>query len=220
MIDPQIKILGVSKAFSLNSILKNVNISFFSGEVIGISGANGSGKTTFIKMLCGLISPDCGTITINGFDITFDRVKVMQSMGVLLDGPRSLYWRLSAWENYKYFSGLKGIFGDTANIQGQKLLQLFDLWELRHEAVESYSLGMKQKLSICCALSHNPKTIILDEPTTALDYTSKTRLKELIMKFSKENKTVIVTSHELEILKEVCDRQVTIANRMLLENPL
>lgn len=218
MIEHQIKIIDLSKAFSSKSLLKNVSISFFPGEVVGILGANGSGKTTFIKMLCGLISPDTGTISINGLDSVQDRAMIMQCMGVLLEGSRSLYWRLSAWENYKYFAGLKGIFGETVRIQGESHLKLFDLWHTRNQAVESFSLGMKQKLSICCSLSHNPEIIILDEPSTGLDYPSRTCLKDLIRKFSAEHKIVIVTSHEQTLIQEVCTRQLTIANGMFLEH--
>lgn len=218
MIEHRVKIHDVSKAFASKHILKNVNFSFSPGEIVGISGMNGSGKTTFIKLLCGLICPDSGSISINGFDISIDRVRAMQCVGVLLDGSRNLYWRLSAWENYKYFSGLKGVFGDVAKIRGEELLQVFDLWNVRNQAVESFSAGMKQKLSICCALSHHPNTIILDEPTTNLDNHSKTRLNELIKNFLNERKIVIITSHEHAILKEICTRRVSISNGVLLEN--
>lgn len=216
MIEPRIEIIAVSKNYLSKCVFKNINVSFFPGEIIGLTGKNGSGKTTLVKMLCGLIAPDAGAILIDSLNISQDKRKIMKTMGVLLDGSRSLYWRLSAWENYRYFAGLKGIFGTTVQTLGQELMQLFDLWDVKHQPVESFSLGMKQKLSLCCALCHNPTTIILDEPTIAIDAASKICMKRLLEKLSQDGKTVIITSHENEMLQEICTRHVIISNTDLL----
>jgi ABC-type multidrug transport system ATPase subunit len=205
------------KNFGSKPILQDVNIALLPGEVIGIWGANGSGKTTFIKILCGLIHPDRGNVIIRGRDLSQVRKEVMGFMGVLLGGARSLYWRLSAWENYKYFSGLKGIFGKQMQVQGENLLKSFGLWNLRHQMVESFSLGMQQKLAICCCLAHNPQIILLDEPTLSLDEESQKILLKLIGSYGKESRTVLLACHEKEILSKICTRQVEILKGRLVE---
>ncbi len=206
----KVKITNVSKTFNSKLIFQNINVSFHQAQIIGILGANGSGKTTFIKILCGLIHPDSGSISINNLDVTCNRSKIMRHIGVLLDGSRCLFWRLSAWHNFVYFCGLKGIFGKTIHKIGVEAFNFFDLWEFRHQKVETFSCGMKQKLSIICALAHNPNVIFLDEPTTGFDHKSRCSFEILIKKLSSENKTIIIASHDKEIIGNVCNRFITI----------
>ncbi len=212
-----VQVHNISKTFSTHLILHNINMSLFPGEILGVSGANGSGKTTFIKLICGLISPDNGNICIHGHDVTRERIKAMKHLGVLLDGTRNLYWRLSAWQNFVYFAGLKGIFGDIMRIEGEFLLKYFGLWDVRHQKIESFSLGMKQKLSLCCTLSHNPNIILLDEPTIGLDFESQQLLVDLLKIKALEQKTILILSHELEMLKTLCHRRIVINDRTFLE---
>lgn len=215
-----IKIKNISKTFSARLVLNNINTYFFSGQITGISGENGSGKTTFIKLISGLILPDVGNVYIHGLDVAIDRLEVMSHLGVLLDGTRNLYWRLSAWQNFVYFSGLKGIFGDVLRKEGKQLLKYFGLWDVRNQKVESFSLGMKQKLSICCTLSHNPDVILLDEPTIGLDHESQQLLLELIKIKASESKTILMLSHDLEMLNTVCHRKITINNGTFYESQI
>lgn len=212
MCQDRITIKNVSKAFASRSILKEINVSFSSGQVVGILGANGSGKTTLIKLMCGLVYPDEGSILINGLDIASNRFKIMSDLGVLLDGSRGLYWRLSAWQNFVYFSGLKGKFGKSVKEQGKYLFTYFGLSDKRDQKVESFSLGMKQKLSICCALSHGPNVILLDEPTIGLDCEAQELLMRLIKSKAVELKTILIASHDVEMLNNICDQKFTICN--------
>ncbi len=207
----------MSKSFASQLILKDVSVSFLPGQVVGVLGANGSGKTTFIKLICGLVSPDKGSIVINGLNIVSNRRIIMASLGVLLDGSRHLYWRLSAWQNFTYFSGLKGLFGDSVQQRGKTLLSLFGLWDQRNQKVESFSLGMRQKLSMCCALAHDPHIILLDEPTSGLDSDSQHLLATLLQARALEKKTILVASHDVHLLNQICDRQVVIEKGCVLE---
>lgn len=215
-----VQVHNISKTFSAHLILHNINTSLFPGEITGISGPNGSGKTTFIKLISGLISPDSGNISIHGLDIATERLVVMKHLGVLLDGTRNLYWRLSAWQNFVYFAGLKGVFGEILRKEGEFLLKYFGLWDVRNQKVESFSLGMKQKLSICCTLSHNPKVILLDEPTIGLDCESQLLLVELLKIKALELKTILVLSHDMEMIKTLCDRKIIIDNGTFLESAI
>lgn len=205
-------IRNVSKSFASRIILRNINATFLPGEIIAIVGSNGCGKTTFLKLLCGLILPDSGTISINGLDIIKERLTVMSSLGIVLDGTRSLYWKLSAWQNFVYFAGLKGVFGEKVKYEGEKLLKLFGLWTTKNQKVESFSLGMKQKLSICCALTHNPDIILFDEPTTGLDQNSQGILLDLIKAKSSASKTILIATHDLELVQNICSRKIAISN--------
>jgi len=187
-----INVKNISKSFSNKNILENVNVSFYEKEIIGIIGLNGAGKTTFLKMLCGIIYPDNGSILINGLNIQLQRTDVMKNLGALLNGSRNLYWRLSAWKNFVYFSGLKGVFGNILLERGKNIFKIFNLWEVKDQKVETLSNGMKQKLSIACILAHNPNVILLDEPMLGLDASSQESLENfLINACQKENKTIV-----------------------------
>ena len=209
-----INVKNVSKTFSNKNILENINISFSEKEIIGVIGLNGAGKTTFLKMLCGIIYPDNGSILINGLNIQLQRTDVMENLGALLNGSRNLYWRLSAWQNFVYFSGINGVFGNLLLERGQNIFKTFNLWEVKDQKVEILSNGMKQKLSIACILAHNPNVILLDEPMLGLDASSQEILEDyLINACQNENKTIIIASHDQKTINKICTRIITIKNR-------
>lgn len=187
---------------------------------MGILGNNGIGKTTFLKVLCGLIASDEGSITINQHDVLKHRTNVMRGLGVLLDGSRGLYWRLSAWQNYLYFSSLKGVFGEMASKQGEFIFKFFKIWDVRHLKVETFSLGMKQKLAICCTLAHKPNVLLLDEPTTGLDADSKELFKEIIQYQLTDNRTVVIAGHDIDLLKNLKSQLFTIEKGCFKESLL
>lgn len=206
----RIRINNLTKKYSSRCIVQQINISFYSGEIIGFIGENGVGKTTFIKLLCGLIQPDDGQIFINDINIKKNKAKCMQSMGVLLEGSRSIYWRLSAWQNFIYFSGLKGIFGKEACKIAEQLFTLLDLWEVKDKKVETFSYGMKQRLAFACSISHYPSVILLDEPTTGLDVCSNLILESFVKRLSHDNKTIIIASHDHAMVKRLAHKTIRI----------
>lgn len=210
-----ISVVGVSKTFGKKTLFKNLNFTSHAGEIIGLTGSNGIGKTTLLKLLCGLIHPDCGTIYLKGIEVHSNRKKYMQDMGAFLEGSRTVYWRLSALQNIIYFSGLKGIFGKRADSQAEKMLRFFDLWDVKHKKVETFSFGMKQRLALACSLTHAPSIIILDEPTSGLDHVSVEMFKTYIRVLAEEKKTIIMAAHDQNIIHDVSNRILRIENGIL-----
>jgi len=206
----RVKIINVSKTFGDTPLFCQANFSFYAGEIIGLSGNNGVGKTTFIKLLCGLIYPDSGQISLNGIDVKKNRTKCMRDVGALLEGSRSLYWRLSALQNFIYFAGLKSIFGKHAFARAEKILQLFDLWDVRNSKVETFSFGMKQRLSLACSVSHSPSILLLDEPTSGLDAISAKMLENYMILLAGENNTIVLASHDHKMIERVSTRRLII----------
>jgi len=211
----RVNIINVSKKFGGVSLFCRANFSFYAGEIIGLSGNNGAGKTTFIKLLCGLIYPDSGQISVNGIDIKKNRTRCMRDVGVLLEGSRSLYWRLSAMQNFIYFAGLKSVFGKGAFTRAEKALQCFDLWDVRNSKVETFSFGMKQRLSLACSVSHSPSIILLDEPTSGLDAISAKMLENYIILLANENRTIVLASHDHKMIERVSTRRLIIDNGII-----
>lgn len=211
----RIKISNLSKRYSDRFVFQCINFSFYTGSTIGLLGDNGVGKTTLIKLICGLIYPDAGQVFVNGIDIQKHRSKSMQSMGVFLEGSRSTYWKLTAWQNLLYFSGLKGTFGKAAHGRAENLLKKFDLWDERNIKVESLSFGMKQRLALACSVSHDPSIILLDEPTSGLDRQSNVIFEGFIHQLASENKLVIIASHDHDMIKRIGNSALIIKNGTL-----
>jgi ABC-2 type transport system ATP-binding protein len=179
------------------------------GQVIGFLGPNGAGKTTTIKMICSLITPSKGSITLNGFSIERNRHEAIWQIGAVLEGTRNIYWQLSAWQNLMYFGRLKGIYGKALNQQAEKLLSALELSHKKDEPVESFSRGTQQKVAIACSLIADPPIILLDEPTLGLDVKAARTIKQwLVYLAQSEQKTIVLTTHQLDIAEQVCERIV------------
>lgn len=206
-----IKINHLKKDFASKKIFHNFNLSLQRGQVYGIVGPNGCGKTTLLKLICGLVVPDMGTIEVCGYNIQKSRSKVMPKIGVVLEGSRNLYWRLSGWQNLVYFGGLKGVFGQKLRKSGEPLLKELQLWKEKDELVQSYSRGMQQKLAIICSFISNPELFILDEPTLALDSSSQEVFEKWVKKITQDKKkTVVITSHQHAMLEKICSQVITL----------
>ena len=177
-----------------------LSFAVLAGQVFGFLGPNGAGKTTTIKMLCGLVTPTSGTARLNGYDVARQRGEAMRQFGVVLEGTRSVYRRLSAWENLQYFGRLKGRRGRGLKSRAEWLLGELDLWERRKEQVRELSRGMQQKVAIACALIADPPIVLLDEPTLGLDVQSARTVKTWIRRLaSEQGKTVLLTTHQLDM---------------------
>jgi ABC-2 type transport system ATP-binding protein len=211
-----------SRGGHLTTAVQNLNLRVVAGQVFGFLGANGAGKTTTIKAICGLVLPDRGHITVNGYDVRREHSQAMRQLGAVLEGTRNIYWRLSAWENLLYFGRLKGCRGRTLKERAERLLRELELWDKRQIATRQFSRGMQQKVAIACALIADPPIVLLDEPTLGLDLQSTQIVKDWIRRLVHEQgKTVVLTTHQLDIAQDLCDRiAIMRQGRLLTDQPL
>jgi ABC-2 type transport system ATP-binding protein len=193
--------------------LNKVNIKIRPGELFGLLGPNGSGKTTMIKCLSTILIPDNGTATINGFDTSKETSRVRASLGMVVGGERTLYWKLTARDNLTYFSSLYKMQKTYAKKRIEELLETFNLSDRADERLEDYSTGMRQKVAIARALLHDPPILLLDEPTLGLDPNFSRQIRKQIRELSeKQGKTVLLTTHYMTEADQLCDRVAFINN--------
>jgi ABC-2 type transport system ATP-binding protein len=184
----------------------DISLNITQGEIFGLLGPNGAGKTTTIKMLCTLLEPTSGTARMNGYDITSQAGLVRQSLGAVLTGERSIYWKLTGRENLEYFAALYHIPPAPAQRRISELLDRLQMSERADELVERYSSGMKQRIAIAKALLADPPVLLLDEPTIGLDPQSARNLRELILEIRQEGTTILLTTHYMDEADQLCDR--------------
>jgi len=201
---PYIQIQNVTKRFGKKIILNDLNLDIPFGEVTGIIGASGSGKTTLLNLLIGFMKPDKGTIFFQSRDIFKDMKNVSTIFGFGAQAC-SFYFDLSVEENLIYFGKLYGLKSKDIKKRIPELLELIELKDARRTLGKQLSTGMKRRLDIACALIHEPKVLILDEPTEELDPILRKGLINTIRRIRNSGKTVIVTSHLLNEIERLCD---------------
>jgi ABC-2 type transport system ATP-binding protein len=199
-----------------------VSLTVPTGRVFGLLGANGAGKTTTIKMICGLVVPTSGSILVEGDDVLRFRRRAVRRIGVVLEGTRNLYWRLTAWENLLYFGRLRGCWGRGLKDRAESLLRDLGLWARRNDTVQFLSRGMQQQVAIACALVADPSVILLDEPTLGLDVEAARKVRAWITTLTREHgKTVVLTTHQLEMAQELCDHVAIMSKgRVIASRPM
>ncbi len=201
-----IKITNLTKKFDKLTAVEKVNFTVKKGEVFGFLGPNGAGKTTTIKMLTTLLYPTEGTATIAGYDITKQRDKVRQNIGIVFQEP-ALDTDLTGEENLEYHARMYGMSKDIRKKRIEEILKLVDLQEKRKVLVKNYSGGMKRRLEIARGLMHYPTVLFLDEPTLGLDAQTRRAIWEYIKKMNKEGQTTIfLTTHYMDEADYLCDR--------------
>ena len=208
---------NLTKSFGDNLAVDRLSLSIPAGEVFGLLGPNGAGKTTTIRMLSSLIAPTSGEATVAGFRVGEDDYQIRKSVGILTETP-GMYNQLSAERNLSFFAKLY----EVEDIPGQvkRYLQLLGLWERRHEAVGTFSKGMRQKLAIARALLHEPKVLYLDEPTSGLDPEAARIVREFIADLRHEGRTIIICTHNLNEADRLCDRIAVFRSSLLaLDTP-
>jgi ABC-2 type transport system ATP-binding protein len=197
--------------------VQGLNLTIGEGEIVGLLGLNGAGKTTTIKMLCTLLNPSEGRITVDGLDAVEDAMRVKSMVNMIAGGERMLYTRLTGVQNLRYFGKLYGLTGEGLESRMNGLLEEVGLTEAAHTPVELYSKGMKQRLQIARGLINDPKYLFLDEPTLGLDAPVAKQLREMVKKLAKnEGKGILLTSHYLEEVEELCDRVYIIEKGSLM----
>ena len=208
MMQQVIEVTGLTKQFKNITAVNDLSFSVREGDVYGFLGQNGAGKSTTIRMLLTLISPTSGHIELFGMPLHSHRKEILQQVGAVIEKP-DVYKYLSAYDNLKLFARLSGV-----KVTEQKLMQQLEMVGLAARAkdkVKTYSQGMKQRLGIAIALVHDPKLIILDEPTNGLDPQGIADIRNLILHLSREmKKTIVVSSHLLSEIEQVATKVLII----------
>ena len=206
-----IQVKGLSKSFGNVKAVQNVSFSAMDGQITGLLGPNGAGKSTTLRMLYTLLKPDNGSAQVDGFDVRRSPLEVQRRIGVLADA-RGLYARLTSRENIRYFGRLHRLEGDALEKQINALASLLDMHSIIDRKTEGFSTGEKLKVAIARALVHNPKNVLLDEPTNGLDVISTRAMRQFILRLREEGKCVLFTSHIMQEVAALCDRIVIIAH--------
>ncbi len=218
MSSPVLKIENVSKYFSKRKILKNINLNIYSGEIIGLIGMSGHGKTTFLNTLIGFLRPDEGDVLFRlehllDYDDGADRFRSVYKcaneakkiFGFAAQNP-SFYPDLTVQENLDYFGSLYNLSKEIRKTNGKILLNLMGIYDYRKLKAKNLSGGMQKRLDIACALIHDPKVLILDEPTADLDPLLRKQMWQIINKINDKGTTIILASHFLNEVESFCDR--------------
>jgi len=197
--------------------VQGVSFSARDGEITGLLGPNGAGKTTTLRMLYTLMSADSGSITVDGFSTTAQSYEVRSRLGVLPDA-RGVYKRLTARENIAYFGRLHGMSEALIAERTERLVATLGMSEFIDRQCEGFSQGQRTKTAIARALIHDPKNVILDEPTNGLDVMTTRGLREFLLQLKAEGRCVIFSSHIMQEVAALCDRIVVIAHGKVVAN--
>ena len=195
---------NLNKTFGNFTAVSDVSFEVGKGEIFGFLGANGAGKTTAIKMLCGLLTPTSGKATVAGFDVFKQSESIKKTIGYMSQ-KFSLYGDLTVWENIQLYAGIYGLSNKEIKKRGEELIKALGITEYAKKLVVGLPLGFKQKLAFSVALIHNPQIVFLDEPTGGVDPITRRQFWEMIYQASERGTTVFVTTHYMDEA-EYCDR--------------
>jgi ABC-2 type transport system ATP-binding protein len=199
-----IRIENLTKRFGKTLAVDRIDLHVPPGEVMGFLGPNGAGKTTTIRMLAGLMKPDTGTIILGGHNLATEPEKAKAITGFVPDRPY-LYEKLTGWEFLQFSAGIYGVDPGDLEKLGTQYLEMFELLDWKHELIEGYSHGMKQRLIISAALLHRPKIFIIDEPMVGLDPRGVRLVKDLFMQMARSRgMAVFLSTHTLAVAEEIC----------------
>lgn len=199
-----IEVSNLTKRFGHFTAVDNISFDVNEGEIFGFLGANGAGKTTAIKMLCGISKPTSGEGKVAGYDIIKENEKIKRNIGYMSQ-KFSLYEDLKVWENIRLFAGIYGLTNKEIAEKTDKLLKRLNFESERNTMVKSLPLGWKQKLAFSTAIFHTPKIVFLDEPTGGVDPAMRRQFWEMIYEAADSGITVFVTTHYMDEA-EYCDR--------------
>lgn len=199
------------KKFGAVTAVNNVNLSVREGETFGFLGPNGAGKTTTIRLLTGVLTPDAGTVRINGIDIHNHPLDAKMQMGVIPESS-TVYGDLTAEQNLHLSGKMYGMSKVIRNERVNEILRQLNLYEKRHTLVRTFSKGMKQRVSIACAVIHRPSVLFLDEPTSGLDVQSRRLVIETVHQMNEQGSTIFLTTHNIEEANTLC-QTVCIINK-------
>ncbi|MGT2711765.1 ABC transporter ATP-binding protein [Streptococcus oriscaviae] len=195
----------ITKRYGEVLALDNLNLTIENGEIFGLIGHNGAGKTTAISLLTSIITPSQGKITVDGLELEKNREAIKKRIAYVPDSP-DIFLNLTAYEYWHFMGSIYGVPKETVNQRIQQLAELFDMTSRQHEAIDNFSHGMRQKTIVIGALVPNPDIWILDEPLTGLDPQASYDLKQLMKEQAQAGNTVIFSTHVLAVAEQLCDR--------------
>ncbi len=206
-----LEIRGLAKRFGSTRAVDGLDLEVRPGELFALLGPNGAGKTTTMRMVAGLLAPDAGSIRIAGRDLAADPVGAKRELAFLPDEPQ-LYAKLRPLEYLAFVAGLWALEPAPAEAKARELIAILGLAGTEGDYVETYSRGMKQKLALAGALLHDPAVLVLDEPLTGLDAASARLVKDLLAERVARGRTVILSTHILEVAERLATRIAIVAN--------
>ena len=209
-----LKCIKLEKKVKDKILVQDISFSVNKGEVVGLVGPNGAGKTTIIKLILGLVKITKGNVYINGLDIEKNFVKAIEKVGAIVENP-DLYMYLSGYDNLKITANnYKNISKERIN----EVIKIVGLENRIKDKVSTYSLGMRQRLGIAEAIINNPQLLILDEPTNGLDVEGIIEIRNLIKELSKKGIAILVSSHNLSEIGNICSRIIAVKNGKIVED--
>ena len=216
----EVKVDKLKKTFGTFTAVNEISFEVYKGEIFGLLGPNGAGKTTTMNMLTTLLKPTSGKGNVHGFDIEKQSTDVRKNIGVVPQ-EYSLYDDLSIKQNVDLFGDLYGIKGLELSKKSKYLIERMELQNFKDTLVEDLSGGMKQRLSIATSLLQNPSVMFMDEPTTGIDPQNRIKIRGLTKELSREGKTIIYTTHDMDEAEKLCNRIAIVdhGNIMALDTP-
>ena len=204
-----VQVEGLTKLYGEFTAVSELTFSLQPGEVLGLVGPNGAGKTTTLRCLAGIIPPTRGTVQVGGHDVVRDALAAKQQLAFFTDEPR-LFDYLTVWQHLNFIARIYQV----ANYEsiGRELLTELEIADKRDALPGELSRGMKQKLAIACGLLHAPRVIYFDEPLTGLDPLGIRRMKDSILKRARDGAAIIISSHLLHLVEEICSRILILKN--------
>jgi len=204
-----LKVEGVTKIFGTRTAVNNVSFDIKKGEIYGLIGQNGAGKTTIIRIITGLCKPTSGNVFISGYNIQTNFEKAIKNVGAIIENP----------ELYAYMSGMDNLYKNVTKNKIDEIVSLMGMDNRIHDKVKTYSLGMKQRVGIAQALLHDPELLILDEPTNGLDPNGIKEMRNFLKSLAKKKGiAILISSHILSEMELICDKIGIIDNGMIVEN--
>ncbi len=211
-----IEVADLTRKFGDFTAVDSLTFNLDKGEIFGLLGPNGAGKTTTVRMLCCLISKTSGSARIGDLDTSDsdDAMKIRKMIGLVPDNV-GLYETLSAYANLEFYGRMYEFPEKQLKENIEKYLKMLDLWDKRDSPVGSYSKGMKQKVSLARALVHDPEVLFMDEPTANLDPEAAKTIRDVILDLRKENRTILLNTHNLDEAQRICNRIGVLKTRLI-----
>lgn len=209
----------VTRKYSLMTAVNNISFTIPSGDIVGFIGANGAGKSTTIKMMTGILTPDYGTITIDGLNFKKNRKQIMLRIGVVFGQRSVLCWDIPVIESFKLFKDMYHIPKKAYRENMEIFSDILNLSEFIDKPPRLLSLGQRMKADLAAALLHNPEILFLDEPTIGIDILAKAKIRDFIHKMNQErNTTIILTTHDISDIEALCSKMIILDKGTLLYN--